>query len=111
MGSSLALYTRLFATLVRLFRSQVSNVKQLVRLTWMVVSVLHARRSAPSTLAPDLPGDLLAAAHDARVRRWRNNPHVDVWQRYQPLLDAVLVGRKRSNIYRRIGGTWVGNGR
>lgn len=111
MGSSFALYTRLFATLVRLCHSQVSNIKQLVTLTWMVVGVLQARSIAPSKLAPYLPGDILAASHEARVRRWLKNPHVDVWQLYQPLLGAVLVGWERSNIYLIVDGTCVGNGR
>jgi hypothetical protein len=111
MGSSFELYTRLLATLVRLCREQVSNIKQLVTLTWMVVGVLQARSIAPSKLAPYFPGDILAASHEARVRRWLKNPHVDVWQLYQPLLGAVLLGWERANIYLILDGTCVGNGR
>jgi hypothetical protein len=62
-------------------------------------------------VAPYLPGDILAASHEARVRRWLKNPHVDVWQLYQPLLGAVLEGWERSNIYLILDGTCVGNGR
>ena len=111
MGSSFALYTRIFATLVRLCRDKASNMKQLVTLAWMVVGVLQARSIAPSKLAPYLPGDILAASHEARVRRWLKNPHVDVWQLYQPLLGAVLAGWERANIYLILDGTCVGNGR
>lgn len=77
MGSSFELYTWLFAILVRLCRQQVSNIKQLVTLTWIVDGVLQACSIAPSKLAPYLPGDILAASHGARVRRWLKNPHVD----------------------------------
>lgn len=111
MGSSFALYTRIFATLVRLCRDKASNIKQLVTLAWMVVGVLQARSIAPSKLAPYLPGEILAASHEARVRRWLKNPHVDVWQLYQPLLGAVLAGWERANIYLILDGTCVGNGR
>lgn len=111
MGSSFLLYTRLFATLVRLCRSQVSNIKQLVTLSWMVVGVLQARSIAPSKLAPYLPGDILAASHEARVRRWLKNPQIDVWKLYQPLLSEALRGWERNAIYLIIDGTCVGNGR
>lgn len=97
--------------MVRLCREQVSTIKQVVTLTWMVVGVLQARSIAPSKLAPYLPGDMLAASHEARVRRWLNNPHVDVWQLSQPLLGAVLLGWERATIYRILDGRCVGNGR
>jgi hypothetical protein len=99
MGSSFEFYTRLFATVVRLCRDEVSNITQLVTLSWMVVDVLQARSSAPSKLAPYLPGDILAASHGARVRRWLKNPRIDTWKLYRPLLGAVLLGWERSNIY------------
>jgi|HigsolmetaAR202D_1030399.scaffolds.fasta_scaffold31873_1 hypothetical protein len=111
MGSSFELYTRLFATVVRLCRDEVSNIKQLVTLSWMVVGVLQARSIAPSKLAPYLPGDILAASHEARVRRWLKNPRIDTWKLYRPLLGAVLLGWERSNIYLILDGTCVGNGR
>lgn len=111
MGSSFELYTRLFATLVRLCRDEVSNIKQLVTLTWMVVGVLQARSIAPSKLAPYLPGDILAASHEARIRRWLKNPRIAPWNLSKPLLGAVLVGWERSNIYLMLDGTCVGNGR
>lgn len=111
LGSSFILYSRLFATLARFCRNEVSNIKQLVTLTWMVVGVLQARSIAPSKLAPYLPGDSLAASHEARLRRWLKNPRIDVWKLYQPLLEQVLVGWERSSIYLIIDGTCVGNGR
>jgi hypothetical protein len=111
MGSRFAVYTRIFATLVRLCRDEVGNIKQFVTLAWMVVGVLHARSIAPSNLAPYLPGAIRAASHEARVRRWLKNPHVDVWQRDQPLRGAGLAGWERANISLFLDGTCVGNGR
>lgn len=77
----------------------------------MVVGVLQARRSAPSHRAPDLPGAILAASHDARGRRRRKTPRSDTWKRYRPLLGVVLIGWERSNLSLILDGTWVGNGR
>lgn len=75
---------------MRLCCDEVSTIKQLVTLS--VVGVLQARSIAPSKLAPYLPGDILAASHEAQVRRWLKNPRIDPWRLYRPLLGAVLVG-------------------
>ncbi|WP_322488396.1 hypothetical protein [Chloroflexus sp.] len=77
----------------------------------MVVGVLQARSIAPSKRAPYRPGEILTASHEARVRRWLKNPHIDVWQLSQPLLGAVLAGWERANSYHILDGTSVGDGR
>ncbi len=91
-GSSYELYDRVSATLSKIMIEQVSNLKQLTNLTWLVVAVMNGKSIALSQLANLLPGDAAAASRVSRLREWLKYPNVDVWRLYQAVLEQVLAG-------------------
>ena len=50
-GSSYELYDRVSETLSKILIDQVSNIKQLTNLTWLVVAVMNGKSIALSQLA------------------------------------------------------------
>lgn len=89
-GSSYALYDRLQERMTNVMSDQVSNVKQLTNLIWLVVCIVNGQTIALSQLATVLPGDAEAESRVTRIRRWLKNPLVDAWALYEPLLRQVL---------------------
>ena len=89
-GSSYVLYNRLQARLTKVMSEQVSNVKQMTNLIWLVVGILNGQTIGLSQLATVLPGAAEAESRVTRIRRWLQNPLVDVWALYEPLLSQVL---------------------
>ena len=103
-GSSYELYDRLTERMTGLIRSQVSNIKQLTNLIWLVTCIMNGEtitlskppawpRSGPlagGRLVTYLAGDAMAASRVTRIRRWLMNPHVDPWRLYEPLLKHIL---------------------
>lgn len=69
----------------------VSNIKQAINLTWLVVVILESQPIALSQLANPLPGDTEAESRVTRIREWLKNPRVDVWGLYQVVLRHVLA--------------------
>ena len=69
---------------------QVSNIKQLTNLIWLVVAVINGKSIALSQLANLLPGEAEAQSRVTRIREWLKNPKVDVWGLYEALLRQVL---------------------
>ncbi len=91
MSSSHELYNRIFLTLRPLVA--VSNIKQLNNWVWIVVGILQAHSIALSQIVTYVPvGSPLAKSRLATVRRWLQNPHIEVWTFYRPILEQVLVG-------------------
>ena len=89
-GSSYELYDRLTERMTGLMRSQVSNIKQLTNLIWLVTCIINGETITLSKLVTYLVGDAMAASRVTRIRRWLMNPHVDPWQLYKPLLKHIL---------------------
>ena len=96
-GSSYELYDRLSERMTGLMRSQVSNVKQLTNLIWLVVCIMNGETINLSKLVTYLAGDALASSRVTRIRRWLMNSHVDgpaaghlPWALYEPLLKHIL---------------------
>ncbi len=90
MSSSHELYNRIFLTLRPLVA--VSNIKQLNNWVWMVVGILQANSIALSKIATHIPvGSPEAESRIATLRRWLQNPHIDVWTFYRPILERVLA--------------------
>jgi hypothetical protein len=90
---------------------QVTNIKQIVNLVWLVVGVINARRVALSEIANSLPEGAEAESRVTRIRRWLNNGQVDVWEMYRPVLAEVLTGWYRAKIMLVVDGTLVFGGR
>lgn len=78
--------------MMALLRSEVSNVKQVTNLIWLVVAVIQGRSIALSQLANVLPGDADAESRVTRIREWLKNANVNVWLLYQGVLRQVLAG-------------------
>lgn len=90
-GSSYELYDRVSQTLTGVMSEQVSNIKQVTNLIWLVVAVINGKSIALSQLANLLPGVAEAQSRVTRIREWLKNSHVDVWTLYQALLVHVLA--------------------
>lgn len=89
-GSSYELYDRLSEQMTDLMQSQVSNIKQLTNLIWLATCIINGETISLGKLVTYLAGDALASSRVTRIRRWLMNPHVDVWQLYEPLLKHIL---------------------
>jgi hypothetical protein len=76
-----------------LLSGDVSNIKQLTNLIWLVVSVINGQSIALSQLANLLPGSADAESRVTRIREWLKNPKVEVWALYQVVLRHVLQGQ------------------
>jgi hypothetical protein len=111
MGNSQELYERLSEKLMGACWEQVTNIKQIVNLVWLVVGVINARRVALSEIANSLPEGAEAESRVTRIRRWLNNGQVDVWEMYRPVLAEVLTGWYRAKIMLVVDGTLVFGGR
>ena len=73
-----------------LMRSQVSNIKQLTNLIWLVTCIVNGETIGLSKLVTYWAGDAQAASRVTRIRRWLMNPLVDPWRLYEPLLKHIL---------------------
>lgn len=73
-----------------IMREQVSNIKQVTNLVWLVVAVINGKSIALSELANLLPGDAAAQSRVSRIRDWLKNPKIEVWALYQAILKHVL---------------------
>lgn len=89
-GSSYELYDRVSEQLMSVMSAQVSNIKQLTNLIWLVVAVINGQSIALSQLANLLPGEAEAESRVTRIREWLKNPRVDAWALYAALLKQVL---------------------
>ena len=104
------MYDRLQARLTKVMSEHVSNVKQMTNLIWLVVGILNGQTIGLSQLATALPGAAEAESRVTRIRRWLQNPLVDVWALYEPLLDQVLRDWQRLGMTTMsviVGGTMV----
>lgn len=106
-GSSYELYDRVSETLSKILIDQVSNIKQLTNLTWLVVAVMNGKSIALSQLANLWPGDAKAASRVTRLREWLKNPNVDVGRLYQAVLRHVLAGWQGQTMSVIVDGTLV----
>jgi hypothetical protein len=89
MSSSHELYNRIFLTLRPLVA--VSNIKQLNNWVWIVVGILQANSIALGKIATHIPaGSPVAESRVTTIRRWLQNPRIDVWAFYRPILNQVL---------------------
>jgi hypothetical protein len=69
----------------------VSNIKQLNNWVWIIVGIIQANSIALSKVVTHIPvGSPVAKSRLATVRRWLQNPHIDVWTFYRPILEQVL---------------------
>jgi len=90
-GSSYELYGRVSQTLIGMLGEQVSNIKQVINLTWLVVVMIESQSITLSQLANRLPGETEAESRVTRIREWLKNPKVEVWMLYQVVLRQVLA--------------------
>jgi hypothetical protein len=88
MSSSQELYNRIVHTLARLVT--VGHIAQLSNWAWLTVGILQSQAVALGAIATYLPWETKAESRIARLRRWLRNPHVQVWELYQPLLAQVM---------------------
>ena len=89
MSSNEGLYTRVFE-LLRAVHPTV-HVKRIANWVWIVVGLIQNQSIHLSEIAGSLPGPAKAAARIMRIRRWLDNPQVDVGAFYEPLITRVLA--------------------
>lgn len=106
-GSSYELYDRVSEKLMDVMGEQVSNVKQLTNLVWLVVAVINGQSIALSQLANLLPGEAEAESRVTRIREWLKNPRVDAWALYAALLKQVLQNWHGKTMSVMVDGTMV----
>ena len=106
-GNSYELYDRLSKQMVKVLENQVTNIKQLTNLIWLVGAVIQGNTIALSQLATYLPGDAQAESRVTRVRRWLMNAHIEAWELYRPLLQQVMKGWTATTLTVIVDGTMV----
>jgi hypothetical protein len=101
------LYDRVSEKLMGVMSEQVSNIKHLTNLIWLVVAVINGKSIALSQLATLLPGDAQAESRVTRIREWLKNPRVDAWAMYEALLKQVLQDWRDKTMSVIVDGTMV----
>ena len=70
-GSSyVLLYGRVEEKLMELLSDQVSNIKQVTNLIWLLVAIMNRKSIALSQLANLMLGDTKTQSWETRIRKW-----------------------------------------
>lgn len=88
MGSSYALYNRLFTYLRSVHPKP--HVKRIGNWVWIMVGMILAQSVHLSQIAQHIPSKAKASGRIAQIRRWLSNCFVDPIQFYRPLIQEVL---------------------
>ena len=64
------MYDRVSKTLTEVMSEQVSNIKQVTNLIWLLVAIMNRKSIALSQLANLMLGDTKTQSWETRIRKW-----------------------------------------
>ncbi|MCS6848231.1 MAG: hypothetical protein RMN52_11020, partial [Anaerolineae bacterium] len=98
-GSSYELYDRVSGTLIGMLGAQVSNIKQVINLAWLVAVIIESRSIALSQLANRLPSETECQVVLRQVLSAAGRPTTPQ-QRLSVIVDGTMVFGDRLPIVR-----------